>query len=340
MILILLICLSAALVIRYVNYIYQENKFSKSTYAWQTNSTLMETLNDPGRYGEADIYFALQKFENEGAKFLFNLYIPKTNGQTTEIDVMMICRSGIFVYESKNYSGWIFGDEKNRYWYQTLPVGKRRKAHKEQFYNPVKQNAGHIKHLQKILRKDIPIISVIVFSDRCELKNIRLSSNTACVVHTSDVAFHTWYLMDKLGYQNLSEEDIDNIYNLLYPYTQADEYTKEIHVQNIIRQRQPLYANEQSREDFAFHNCDKPQHSVTSCAYICDSGPDEKDDANSCETAINHPSDTSSLICPLCGGRLILKAARRGKYAGNQFYGCSNFPRCRYIKNVNRDMTM
>lgn len=39
---------------------------------------------------------------------------------TYEIDLIMISETGIYVFESKNYSGWIFGDEKQRYWTQIL----------------------------------------------------------------------------------------------------------------------------------------------------------------------------------------------------------------------------
>lgn len=41
-----------------------------------------------------------------------NLYLPKEDGSTTEIDLIMLSETGILVFESKNYSGWIFGDEK------------------------------------------------------------------------------------------------------------------------------------------------------------------------------------------------------------------------------------
>lgn len=338
MVWILLICIVSALGIRWIKHLYWEDKFIKSIYASQTNSTLRETLNDPGRAGEAGVYFALQGFEEEGAKFLFNLYIPKPDGQTTEIDILMISRSGIFVYESKNYSGWIFGDERRRYWYQTLYAGRGRSAHKEPFYNPVMQNAGHIRHLKKILGQDIPIMSVIVFSDRCELKNIRLSSGTACVVHKSDVAFRTRYLMNQIGYDSLSEEGIDSIYRLLYPYTQADDHVKEMHVRNIRRSRQPLYSRT------AGGNAATPVYSAAAvpctgitCEFSREHAPMEKAAAGESENTALHPTDTDPSVCPLCGGKLILRTARGGKYAGGQFYGCSNFPKCRYIKNVNKD---
>lgn len=39
-------------------------------------------------------------------------------------------------------------------------------------------------------------------------------------------------------------------------------------------------------------------------------------------------------ICPKCGAPLVLRTARNGAYAGSQFWGCSSFPKCRYIKKI------
>ena len=55
---------------------------------------------------------------------LQNVYIPKRNGETTEIDLLYITEKGIFVIESKNYSGYIFGSETNRSWTSTYYAGK------------------------------------------------------------------------------------------------------------------------------------------------------------------------------------------------------------------------
>ena len=40
------------------------------------------------------------------------------------------------------------------------------------------------------------------------------------------------------------------------------------------------------------------------------------------------------LVCEKCGAKLILRTATRGTNAGNQFYGCPNYPRCKYIRNI------
>lgn len=42
----------------------------------------------------------------------------------------------------------------------------------------------------------------------------------------------------------------------------------------------------------------------------------------------------STDVCPVCGGHLVLRTAKKGTNAGNQFYGCSNYPKCHYIKNI------
>jgi len=46
------------------------------------------------------------------------------------------------------------------------------------------------------------------------------------------------------------------------------------------------------------------------------------------------PQPQIAKICPQCGGRLELRTAHQGVYAGNKFWGCSNFPRCRYVENA------
>ena len=61
----------------------------------------------------------------QGEKILRNIYIPKDDGSTSEIDVLYISRKGIFVFESKNYSGWIFGKESDQYWTVSLPNGQK-----------------------------------------------------------------------------------------------------------------------------------------------------------------------------------------------------------------------
>ena len=83
--------------------------YSNSSYYKKTNNSYFSTLFDAGIQGEYKISQKVQELEFKGCKILFNLYIPTKNGKTAEIDVLIISTRGLFVIESKNYSGWIFG---------------------------------------------------------------------------------------------------------------------------------------------------------------------------------------------------------------------------------------
>jgi restriction system protein len=43
--------------------------------------------------------------------------------------------------------------------------------------------------------------------------------------------------------------------------------------------------------------------------------------------------DYTTPSCPSCGTKLVLRTASRGNSSGKQFWGCSNYPRCKYIMN-------
>ncbi|WP_177917492.1 nuclease-related domain-containing protein [uncultured Eubacterium sp.] len=205
--------------------------YTRSTYRKDTKKTLFSVLNDIGAQGEYRIYKYLRQYEKSGCKFLFNVYLPK-NDETTEADVLLISPQGIYVFESKNYSGWIFGNERYKMWTQTLPQGKGKKAKKEKFLNPIMQNKLHMRCLAEYLQDDIPMYSIIVFSERCKLKKIELNAQ-------SDVKVIKRNQINKLirayesGERKISDDKINEIYNKLYPLTQYDDDFKQKHIQDI-----------------------------------------------------------------------------------------------------------
>lgn len=206
-------------------------QFKQTTYYKETHNSFLSTRLDCGRYGEYLTYKYLKGYEKNGGKFLFNCYLPKENNETTELDVILISRDGIFVFESKNYSGWIFGDEKSKKWTQTLPQGKGR-SRKEYFLNPIMQNKLHIKWLKKLISEDIPVHSVIVFSERCTLKKISVKSPDIFVIKRNIIA-STVKKISNMYAKKLTEEEITSMYKKLYPYTQVTAQLKEQHISNI-----------------------------------------------------------------------------------------------------------
>ena len=55
-----------------------------------------------------------------------------------------------------------------------------------------------------------------------------------------------------------------------------------------------------------------------------------------CVLPVENLSLIHILICPKCGGSLIERKANKGVYAGRKFYGCSNYPKCKYIRNIDK----
>ena len=137
-----------------------------------------------GEWAERQV---VQDLLNEGInpKAIFhNLYIQKRSGEYTQVDVVVATRAGLIVFEVKDYKGWIFGNEHQKYWTQLLAYGTK----KYRFYNPVMQNAAHIQAIRQNLPQNpgIPIYSVIVFFGNCEFRNITCNAdNTFIIYHNS-----------------------------------------------------------------------------------------------------------------------------------------------------------
>lgn len=206
------------------------NEYLNSSYYLSTHLPLNTVTNDKGKYGEYLIFKKLQEYEKYGSRFLFNCYLPKENNKTTEIDIILLTLNGIFVFESKNYSGWIYGNEKQEIWTQTLPAGN--KIHKEHFYNPIMQNESHIKTLKNLIGDTFLIYSVIVFSDNCKLKNITASNpmtEVVCFGYLYSIVKH----LSNQQPNSLTQETLIYIYNKLYPYTQVPEEVKRKHAEDI-----------------------------------------------------------------------------------------------------------
>tara|TARA_R110002096_G_scaffold225239_1_gene414490 strand:- start:679 stop:1356 length:678 start_codon:yes stop_codon:yes gene_type:complete len=87
-----------------------------------------------------------------------DVYLPRPDGRgTTQIDHVVVSPFGVFVIETKNMKGWIFGDEKSKQWTQTLYRKKFR------FQNPLHQNQLHVNALAKSLQIPKEKLKNVVF---------------------------------------------------------------------------------------------------------------------------------------------------------------------------------
>ncbi|AIY83719.1 nuclease-related domain protein [Clostridium baratii str. Sullivan] len=182
-----------------------------------TKKSLTKIKGDIGEKRTRKVLLSLRDY-----KILDDILLESKNG-TTQIDHICIGPKGVFVIEDKNYSGWIFGDENSRYWTQTIYKEKNK------FFNPIRQNYGHIKATEEVIKSvgDIIPQSIIVFSDRCEFKKV---NTVTPVLHRSDLksfinAYNSEY--------NLDEEMIKRIYYKIFKANILDEEKRREHLERV-----------------------------------------------------------------------------------------------------------
>ncbi|MDG2122541.1 MAG: nuclease-related domain-containing protein [Verrucomicrobiales bacterium] len=100
-----------------------------------------------GWLGEKEVSGTLRwKLDAELYRVFDDLYLPRSDGKgTTQVDHVVVSKFGVFVIETKNFKGWIFGKEKDGQW--TKKIGRN----SYRFQNPLRQNELHVKALEKFL---------------------------------------------------------------------------------------------------------------------------------------------------------------------------------------------
>lgn len=184
--------------------------------------------NDKGAYGEWLTEYALGNNHLKGySKLLHNIYIPYAN-KTSEIDILLIHEKGVYVIESKNYSGWIFGSEKDLNWTQCLGNKSKNK-----FYNPIRQNRTHIKALSQYLNTELENVkSLIVFSNRCELKKVPENTEEFLITKRQFIFKKVRQELEERE-TIYSKEQINEIYSKLLELTNTSEEVKQKHIEEI-----------------------------------------------------------------------------------------------------------
>jgi hypothetical protein len=117
-------------------------------------------------YGEGLVVGTLQRHFKSQDYHLLNHITLRHRGETTQIDHILVSRFGVFVIETKNYTGWIFANAEHGNWTQVTFNDKF------QFQNPIHQNYLHVKAVQELL-DFVPasaIQSVVVFVGDAEFK--------------------------------------------------------------------------------------------------------------------------------------------------------------------------
>lgn len=164
----------------------------------------MTTNIEKGLIGENTINNELKNIDIY-KKIVRNIKIP-TEKTDTEIDLILITMSGIFVIESKNYYG-IISRSKNDKWYQ---IFKNKIKYR---YSPIRQNDHHIKYLTNYLHLSEDYFnSYIIFNEKNNITNNCYIKNEKLKVLKSNQLFKEVIYDIKQLPIVLSHEEIDKIY--------------------------------------------------------------------------------------------------------------------------------
>lgn len=196
-----------------------DNIKEKSFEGFSEDNWVGESYSESiGKFGEEQVSSLLEDLPND-YKIFNDIYIYLKD-KTVQIDHIIISRYGIFVIETKNYSGWIYGGENKEYWTENL-YGK-----KYRFYNPLKQNYFHKKALENILRingKDI--IPVVVFVGDAEFIN-DIKGNIVYLYELEN-------FIKKYNEPIFDDFTVERLIKRLNMSIITDERIKRIHIKNV-----------------------------------------------------------------------------------------------------------
>ena len=173
-----------------------------------------------GKLGEIKVSNTLNELDRDEYKVIDNIILYSDN-KTHEIDNIVVSKYGLFIIEMNNYLGKVSGDKEQRNW--TQYIGKKI----NKFYNPVKQNYGHMKCVSDVLKLDMRyLIPIVVFSN-----DTYIDSDVRYVIHLRDL---NKYIM---RYKKNMYLDVDEIYEKLISLNIKDKSVKKKHINSINKRK-------------------------------------------------------------------------------------------------------
>lgn len=257
------------------------------------------TITNAGIIGEDNILYELK---NSGMDLvvLHDIYLESKDGLSAQIDFLVITKKITFVIECKNLFGNIQIDNKGNFIRTIEYKGHKRK---EGIYSPITQNQRHLNVIQNIILDNnnaiLGAIKKSAFKDTLKSLVILANSKTAL-----DDRYATKEVKSKV-------HRADQLVKVMKDLCSVSNNYSSSHKEMIENGNVWLSRSKTNPKDYL----KKYQELVDSLEMKEEASTDEK-------------------ICPRCGSTLVLRTAKKGVNAGNQFWGCSNFPKCRYIENI------
>ena len=161
----------------------------------------------------------------------------EVDGKTTQIDHIVFSKYGIFVIETKQRNTYITGNEHDKYW--IVKAGRK----KHYMYNPIHQNYGHKKAIEKILGlDDNQVIDIVCVSGQA---NLRIKSNKVVRVER---------LVDRILFEK--EEKIEDYVSMAHRINAMNIVDKNYRKQHIEDIKENINNNnEELRKEVVMNRC-------------------------------------------------------------------------------------
>ena len=175
-----------------------------------------------GQEGEEEVGRILARLPREEYIVLNDVLLPTGQG-TTQLDHVVVSVYGIFVIESKNYQGKIYGTRSSEKWSQYVD------GEEYHFRNPVKQNSGHVMAVKRAAHiSDDFIIPLVVFTGSATLK----------VLDCDEVIYDGMLYETIRSHRNriLSPEQMEYYARIIDERLEENAETKAAHI-NAVRER-------------------------------------------------------------------------------------------------------
>lgn len=164
-----------------------------------------------------------------GEQYVINDYLfADRSGKSRQIDHIYINRYGIWVIETKNYAGEIYGREDRREWTQVLANGRE----VNRFYNPLKQNLTHIYSLAEVIGRRDVFHNVVCFVGNADISGV--AANNVYSLHGLAG------LKTRETSVRLTAEEMEKYYCCLVEWRNAHPSSEAEHIAEILEKRDEI----------------------------------------------------------------------------------------------------
>lgn len=255
---------------------------------------------EAGIFGENAIQYELRN-SHIPMFVLHDIYLEH-EGLSAQIDFLIVTRKHQYVIECKNLYGDIeitsTGD-----FVRTVPFGRYRK--KEGIYSPITQNKLHLELIKQIRSAERSnFLTKALFES-----NFDNNYRSVVVLANPKTVLNARYAKKEVRDQVI----------------RADQLSE--HIRKTDADPNAVETSEKNMEALVrfFLSIHKPQEIDYNERFRNLAGAPEAPMPNT------GPENTEQILCPKCGAVMIRRKTTRGSNAGNEFYGCSNYPQCHGI---------